>query len=427
MQIFVIEWGHRWPGSDPTMNPTNLTSMSNTFSAATGQRSARPSALEALRARAQKPRHYLDHAATSPLRTEARDAMVEAYSLGNPGGQYDSGRRARQALEDARETVARILGCEPIEVIFTSGGTEADNLGIQGLYLGLGAPGTIALAPIEHDAVLKSAAFCRDRLGATLLDLPVTPEGRVDASALPAITGPAMLTCMWANNETGAIQPIKELTDLGLPTHIDAVQAVGHEDINFHATGAATLALSAHKFGGPRGVGVLLARRDAKVISHVNGGGQERGLRSGTVDVAAAVGLAAALQAATTDMEAENARLARLRDRLWEGIRGEAGDVVKHTSEPALPGHLHISVPGAEGDSLIMLLDAAGIECSTGSACNAGVNRPSHVLLAMGVPEDVARGAVRFSLGHATTEQDVDAVLAVVGDTVARAKAAGMA
>lgn len=407
---------------------TNLTPMSTTFSAATGQRSAKPSALEALRAKAQKPRHYLDHAATSPLRSETREAMVEALELGNPGGQYASGRKARQALEEARETVAGILGCEPIEVIFTSGGTESDNLGIQGLFLGLGAPGaTIAVPPIEHDAVLKSAAFCRDRLGAKLLDMPVGSDGRVDLAEMPSIDGPAVVTCMWANNETGAIQPVQDVVDLGFPTHIDAVQAVGHVDINFHGLGASTLALSAHKFGGPRGVGALLARRDAKVISQVNGGGQERGLRSGTPDVAAAVGLAAALTATVADMAAENERLSTLRNRLWEGVHGQVRDVVKHTNDPALPGHLHLGVPGAEGDSLIMLFDAAGIECSTGSACNAGVNRPSHVLLSMGVPEDVARGAVRFSLGHTTTEADVDAVLAVVGDTVARAKAAGMA
>lgn len=377
-------------------------------------------------------RHYLDHAATSPLRPAAREAWERHLGAANPNGQYASGRAARRVLEESREQVAELLGADPVEVVFTSGGTEADNLGIAGLYLG--APGAqIVVPPIEHDAVLTITRHLAAEHWAEIVDLPVGSDGRVDPSRLPELSrrSTAVVACMWANNETGAVQPVADVVAAAraarVPVHIDAVQAVGHEHIDFHALGCTTLALSAHKFGGPRGAGALLVRRDATMKPHTHGGGQERGLRSGTVDVAAAAGLAAGLTDALVDREAETARLKALRDRLRDGILAAVPDAIIHTTEPALPGHLHLSIPGAEGDSLIMLLDQAGIECSTGSACSAGVNRPSHVLLAMGVAESVARGALRFTLGHTSTDADVDAVLAVIGDTVTRARAAGMA
>lgn len=463
-------------------------------------------------------RHHLDYAATSPLRPEARDAMIAALGAGNPNAQYAEGRAARRILEEARESIAADLGAEPVEVIFTSGGTEADNLGVRGLYLaglsrvarekhaspsdaagpessagpylpgpsgsladgpapasgtGIGARRTSGIAvttPVEHDAVRKAVAHLEEHHGARVIEAPVDVAGRVLVDALadelaerfkndapPARAAanesggraaaaehgggaavqrghdspPHLLwTCQWANNETGAIQPIADFIAaadrFGAPVHVDAVQAVGHVPVDFHATGAATLAASAHKFGGPRGIGALLSRRDVNVTAINAGGGQERGLRSGTPDVAAAAGMAAALRAAVGEMEAEARRVGKLRDRLLAGARAIDGIVV-HTTEPALPGHVHVSVPGAEGDSLIMLLDAAGISAATGSACAAGVNRASHVLEAMGVPTDVARGALRLTLGWGSTGDDVDAVLAVLGDTVARARAAGMA
>ncbi|MBV7295128.1 cysteine desulfurase [Corynebacterium sp. TAE3-ERU12] len=385
----------------------------------------------------QHSAHLLDYAATAPLRPEAKAALVAALDAdyGNPSGHYASGRVAKRALEEARETIAGHLGCQPIEVIFTSGGTEADNLGIRGLYA-LRNKDTprpaIAAAAIEHDAVGHAIAAT----GAELIELPVTPQGRVDEDAARDLIAAhadrlALVSCMWANNETGAIQPVAAVAeaarDAGVPVHIDAVQAVGCEDVNFAASGAATLAVSAHKFGGPRGIGALIVRRDMKLEALLRGGGQERGLRSGTPDVASAVGMAAAVAACRAHGEQEHVRVARLRDQLRDGIVQRVENVVVHTSEPALPGHVHVSFPGAEGDSLLMLFDAAGVGCSTGSACSVGVNRPSHVLLAMGVDEMVARGAIRFSLGWASTQADVDAVLACVSDTVQRARAAGMA
>lgn len=383
-------------------------------------------------------RHYLDHAATTHLRPEAREALIGALGAGNPGGRYASGRAARALLDDARERVADLLGCEPVEVVFTSGGTEADNLAVQGLYLARSGSAIVA-PPVEHEAVARIAAHLAAEHWAEVLEAPVDAAGRVDPARLPELDrrGTALVACMAANNETGAIQPVAAVAErcraAGVPLHVDAVQTAGAvldasgAPTPFRDCGAATLALSAHKFGGPRGIGALLVRRGARLAAHVHGGGQERGLRSGTPDVAGAVGLAAALAADRAEGERRRRRLRALRDRLREGILATVDDVVVHTTEPALPGHLHLSFPGAEGDSLTMLLDAAGVECSTGSACSAGVHRPSHVLLAMGVAEDVARAAVRFTLGWDSAEADVAAVLAVVGDTVSRARAAGMA
>ncbi|MDO5511887.1 cysteine desulfurase family protein [Corynebacterium sp.] len=368
--------------------------------------------------------HFLDHAATSPMRQVAVDAWVEYAGMLNPGGQYGSGRAARRVLDDARELIASLLGADPVEVIFTASGTEADNLAVTGLYRASPSSRVVA-SPLEHPAVLETVKA----LGAEVEWLTVV-DGRVgDLTALD--TPAALATCMWANNETGALQPIGEVVEraaaAGTPVHVDAVQVVGHLPVSFRELGAVTLAASAHKFGGPRSGGLLLARRSPAPAPVLHGGGQERGIRPGTLDVATAAATAAALQEAVAEMAAENQRLRTLRDRLREGILAGVDNVLVHTTEPALPGHLHLSFPGAEGDSLIMLLDAAGIEASTGSACASGVNRASHVLLAMGVSERDTRGAVRFTLGRTTTSDDVDAVLGVIADTVDRARAAGMA
>lgn len=373
-------------------------------------------------------RIYLDHAATTPMREVAVQAWLEHSGSLNPGGQYSSGRRARSVLDDARETIAELLGCDPVEVIFTASGTEADNLAIQGLFNASELDRVVA-TPIEHPAVLDTVNALAGR-GAEVELLPVDEHGRVgDLSGL----GPpaALATCMWANNETGAIQPLAEViaaaAAVDTPVHVDAVQAVGHLPVNFAELGATTLAASAHKFGGPRGVGLLLARRSPAPSGVLFGGGQERGIRPGTVDVAGAAATAAALTEAVSEIPAEVSRLRGLRDRLRIGIIEQIESVVVHTTEPSLPGHLHLSFPGAEGDSLLMLLDRLGVEASTGSACAAGVNRASHVLLAMGVAETDARGALRFILGRPTTEADVDQVVALIADVVARARAAGMA
>ncbi|WP_445292883.1 cysteine desulfurase family protein [Corynebacterium sp. H113] len=376
-------------------------------------------------------RHFLDHAATSPLRPEARDALVRNLHLSNPSGQYATGREAKRVLEESREEVAEILGADPIEVVFTSGGTEADNLAISGLYF-MRSGSKIVVPGIEHDAVLKSCQHLEKEHWAELQQVPVNSDGRIDLDQLPELDrrDTALVTCMWANNETGAIQPIEQLAEIAsaahVPLHVDAVQAIGHVPVNFHDSKATTMAMSAHKFGGPRGVGALLVRREAKLVAHNRGGGQERGLRSGTQDVASAAGMAAGLRAAVADLEADAQRTRELRDDLLRAIASIDGALI-HTTEPSLPGHIYASFPGAEGDSLIMLFDAAGIDCSTGSACSAGVNRPSHVLLDMGVSESDARSAIRFTLGWTTTQDDIDAVKNVLADTVARARLAGMA
>lgn len=378
-----------------------------------------------------KPRHFVDHAATTPLRPEARAAMVENLGLANPSGQYATARIAKKVLEESREEIAELLGADPIEVVFTSGGTEADNLAVSGLYF-KAAGSDIVVPPIEHDAVLKTCHHLEKEHWAKIVEAPVGADGRVDMVQFPEISrqNTALVTCMWANNETGTIQPVEEIAkrakDARVPFHIDAVQAAGHLPIDFHASGATTMAISAHKFGGPRGIGALLVRREAKLTPHNNGGGQERGLRSGTQDVASAAGMAAGLRVAVDAMAADNERIRGLTQQLIRAIAHIDGAII-HTSELALPGHVYASFPGAEADSLIMLFDAAGIDCSTGSACSAGVNRPSHVLMAMGVSEPEARSSIRFTLGYTSTQADVDAVISALPETVERARRAGMA
>ena len=375
------------------------------------------------------PPVYLDHAATTPMRDCAREAWLEASTLLNPGGQYATGRRARAALEQAREDIASLLNCEPIEVIFTASGTEADNIAIQGLYKASDSR-RIVSSPIEHPAALETVRGLAAGAGAEVTWMDVTPTGTV-VPGTTLDTPAALVSCMWANNETGAIQPIGDIVSAAaaqkIPVHIDAVQAIGHIPVSFAESGATTLAASAHKFGGPRGTGLLLAARSPAPTGVLFGGGQERGIRPGTADVAGAVATAAALKEAIHEMDTDRQRVADLRDQMRAGILSQVDDVIVHTPDEALPGHLHLSFPGAEGDSLIMLLDSLGIECSTGSACSSGVNRASEVLLAMGMSEHDARGAIRFTLGRTTTSDDVATVLGVIGDVVARARIAGMA
>ena len=369
---------------------------------------------------------YLDYAATQPMRQCAIDAWVNAAGSLNPGSAYGSGRKARSVLDDARETVAELLGCEPIEVIFTSSGTEADNIAIQGLFRAASdTTPRIVSTPIEHPAVLETVAKLSAEHGATVDLLPVDSTGHV--SDLAALDTPASVaTCMWANNETGAIQPVADITARaaaqGTPVHVDAVQVTGKLPINFHELGATTLAASAHKFGGPRGIGLLLSRRSPAPQPIAFGGGQERGIRPGTVDVASASALAAALRESVEEMEEESARLSALRDKLKAGIESSIENVIVNSAEPTLASHLHVSFPGTDGDSLIMLLDAAGIEASAGSACHAGVNRMSHVLEAMGIDEEHGRGSLRFSLGRMTTDGDIDVVIKELPEIIRRAR-----
>ena len=368
------------------------------------------------------------------MRQSAIDAWVANAGALNPGGQYASGRSANAVLSEARETVAAALGADPAEVIFTGSGTEADNIALRGLYRARVKAAGLTRAvvpPTEHAAVLETVKSLAADEGAELLWLPVGRSGLVE-DLTPLDSPAALATCMVANNETGVIQPVAEIcaraNAAGTPVHLDAVQAVGKLPIDFHELGATTLAASAHKFGGPRGVGILLAKRSPAPLPLILGGGQERGLRSGTVDVAGAAAAAAALAEAVREMEGERADVAKLRDALVSGIVERVPDTVVTVpadSARTLPGHAHLMFPGASGEVLIMLLDAAGMEASTGSACSAGVHRMSHVLEAMRVDREEGMGALRLTLGRTTTRGDVDKLLDVIAGAVEKARAAG--
>jgi cysteine desulfurase len=386
---------------------------------------------------------YLDHAATTPLAPEALAALTrELARTGNPSSLHGSGRRARRSVEDARETIAAAAGAHPSEVIFTSGGTESDNLAVKGLYWSRSGehPGCrrILCSAVEHHAVLDTVEWLERHEGADVTWLPVDGDGVVDLAALKAELARepdtiALVTVMWANNEVGSIQPVREIVELahaaGVPVHSDAVQAFGSLPVDFRSSGLDAMSISGHKIGGPVGVGALLLGRAVKLTPVQHGGGQERDVRSGTLDTASIAAFAAAAEAAKARLATESARISALRDRLIDGVRQRVPEAVLRGAPGAgrLPGNAHFTFPGCEGDSLLFLLDLAGVESSTGSACTAGVPRPSHVLLAMGLDEERARGAQRFTLGHASTEADVDALLAALPDAYVRARQAGMA
>ena len=372
------------------------------------------------------------------MRPEALEAMTaELVAVGNPSSQHTSGRRARRVVEESRESIAAVLGVAPGDVVFTSGGTEADNLAVKGLYRARRAADPdrtqVLSSAIEHHAVLDAVEHLGDHEGADVRWLPVDNLGRLDVGWLKEslVAGEgrvALVTVMWANNEVGTIQPVREVAelcaDVGVPFHFDAVQAVGQVPVD--ASIPTTLAASGHKVGGPLGVGVLAARRSAVIEPLVHGGGQERDIRSGTLDTPSIAGLAAALIAADADREVRGARVRGLRDELVRRVVHEI-DGVTRNGDPVdcLPGIAHLSFEGCEGDALLLLLDAAGIECSRGSACSAGVPQPSHVLLAMGLDALTARSSLRFSLGRTTTESDVDRLIDVLPGVVARARRAG--
>jgi cysteine desulfurase len=383
---------------------------------------------------------YLDHAATTPLLPEAMEAyLAAAREVGNASSLHASGRSARRRVEEAREGVAAALGARPSEVVFTSGGTESDNLAVKGIFWARRAEDPrrrrLLVGAAEHHAVLDTAHFLADRQDAVVDLLPVDGQGRVRPDTLAAALDAhrdevALVTVMWANNEVGTVQPVAELAALaaaaGVPLHTDAVQAVGAVPVDFAASGAAAMTVSAHKVGGPVGAGALVLGRDVPCVPVLHGGGQERDVRSGTLDVAGIVAFSTAVGVAVSDRPEQAARLAALRDDLIARVRAVVPDAVCN-GDPAdrLPGNAHFSFPGCEGDALLMLLDAAGVECSTGSACSAGVAQPSHVLLAMGADADRARSSLRFSLGHTSTAADVDALVEALPSAVERARRAG--
>jgi cysteine desulfurase len=383
------------------------------------------------------PRCYLDHAATTPMVGEAIEAMTRQLSLvGNPSSLHGSGRLARRVVEEARESIAARLGALPAEVVFTSGGTEADNLAIQGGWRSARradpARTGLVVSAIEHHAVLDSAVWMQ-AAGAELALAPVDARAVVDLDALHELvdTQTALVSVMWANNEVGTIEPIREIATVaagrGALVHTDAVQAVGHVGVDFAASGVDLLTCTAHKLGGPVGVGALVVRRGVQLIPVQYGGGQEKDLRSGTVDAVGVAGFAAALEAADRHREAEEERLGRLRADLVTRIRTVAPETRVNTpaDAPTLPGVVSLTFPGCEAEAMMMLLDAAGIDCATGSACSSGVSEASHVLVAMGRTAREARSTVRFSFGHTTGADDVDALVAALPEAIGRARAAG--
>nr|WP_083977692.1 cysteine desulfurase family protein [Herbidospora sakaeratensis] len=376
---------------------------------------------------------YLDHAATTPMVPEAVAAMVAELSrVGNASSLHAAGRRTRRIVEESRETIACALGARPSEVVFTAGGTEADNLAIKGLFWARRRP-RVLLSSIEHHAALDPAHWLADHQAARVELLPVDAQGRVRPETLKAAIGDdvALVSVMWANNEVGTVQPIHELAaiahEAGVPFHTDAVQAVAQLDVDFAASGVDAMTISGHKVGGPMGVGALLLARGVDPVPVLHGGGQERDVRSGTLDAPAIAGFATAVHLAVERRAALAARLTELRDLLIAKVRAAVPDVVVNGDlDQRLPGNAHFTFPGCEGDALLMLLDAKGVECSTGSACSAGVAQPSHVLLAMGQDGARARGSLRFSLGHTSTVEDVEWVGEVIGGVVERARRAGL-
>ncbi|MEU0316676.1 cysteine desulfurase family protein [Nocardioides sp. NPDC006273] len=386
---------------------------------------------------------YLDHAATTPMAPAAIEAMTAELALvGNASSLHASGRRARRVLEESRERIAAALGSRPGEVVFTSGGTEADNLALKGAFWARRnqdpARTRILSSTVEHHAVLDPLHWLETTEGAEVELVGCDTTGRLDLAAMreaierdPASV--AVISVMWANNEVGTLQPVPEIaaiaSEYGIPVHTDAVQAIGAVPVDFATSGVDALSLTGHKLGGPVGAGALVVRRELELTALVHGGGQERDVRSGTHATAAIAGFAAAVELAVKEQEAYAIRVGELRDRLVEQVLATVPDT--HLNGPPLghirlPNNAQIAFPGCEGDSLLMLLDAAGVECSTGAACSAGVPQASHVLLAMGQSDEQARSSLRFSLGHTTTAEDVDRLVAAIGPAVERGRAAGL-
>jgi cysteine desulfurase len=382
-------------------------------------------------------RTYLDHAATTPMVPEAVEAMTrELTRVGNASSLHGSGRAARRIVEDSREAIAARVGARPAEVIFTSGGTESDNLAVKGGYWSRSVAGRtgIVTSAIEHPAVMDSVDWLAQSEAAEVELVPVDRLGRIDLAGLAeAVTEQtAVVSVMWANNEVGTVQPLAGIAALararGAISHSDAVQAVGHLPVDFAGTGLDLMTFTAHKLGGPYGIGALLARREIILTAVQHGGGQERDVRSGTLDVAAVAGFAAAVEVACGRQETETARLQALREQLVAGVRAAVPDSRVQgciAASERLRGVVYVGFHVCSSDDMVMLLDAAGIDCSTGSACSAGVSQPSHVLIAMGYAEADERSSLRFSLGHTSTADDIAALVAALPEVVDRARLAG--
>lgn len=379
--------------------------------------------------------HYLDHAATTPVLPEVTDLMVEILreDFGNPSSVHGYGRRAKELVEDARERVAAAIGARTDEIVFTGGGTEADNLALTGAAAKLKGNGDhIVVSAFEHHAVLDAVAAL-ERYGFQVSRVGVDATGVVDPAAIAAVVKPSTIlaSVMAVNNEIGTVQDISAIVDAVRATnpnavvHTDAVQALGNIEVDVHAWGVDLAAFAAHKLGGPKGVGALFVRSGIAIEPLLRGGGQERGLRSGTLNVAGIAGFGLAAEVAAKEVDDKTERLRKLRDRLLEGLREQVPDVVVNGDlDRRVAGNLNVCIPGTEGETLLLLLDRAGIACSSGSACASGALDPSHVLLAIGTPKTLAKGSLRFSLGRSSTEEDVDAVLAALPQVIRQARRA---
>jgi cysteine desulfurase len=377
--------------------------------------------------------HYLDHAATTPVLPEVKEAMLGFLDIdfGNPSSVHAYGRAAREAVEDARDRVATAIGASPGEIVFTGGGTEADNLALKGVASKLRGNGNhIIVSAFEHHAVLDAVDWLKHQ-GFEVTKLPVTKDGIVEPErvATEVKPGTILVSVMTVNNEIGTVQHIPGIVEAvkaanaNTMVHTDAVQALGNVPVNLHEWGVDLAAFAAHKLGGPKGVGALFVRSSVPVEPVIHGGGQERGVRSGTLNVSGIAGFGIAAEIAAKEVYEKRERLQAMRDRLLDGIRSAIPDVVVNgTLEHRVAGNLNICIPGTDGETLLLMLDQAGIACSSGSACASGALDPSHVLLAIGVPKRVAKGSLRFSLGRASTDADVDAVLDVLPDIVTRAR-----
>lgn len=376
---------------------------------------------------------YLDHAATTPLAAQAFEAMRPHLTdhVGNPSSAHAAGRAARAAVETAREQVASAVGASPLEVVFTSGGTESDNTAVKGIAAAArdaGRGAHVVTTAIEHHAVLDAAASLQEQ-GFEVTLVPPQPDGVVDPERLLGAVRPdtVVVSVMAANNEIGTVQPLDvigpALRERAVPLHTDAVQALGRTALEWDAWGLTAMSLSAHKFNGPKGVGVLVLRRDARMAPLLHGGGQERGIRSGTLNTAGIVGCGVAAELIVQEAAGEIVRLRRLRDRLAEALVAVGGVTINGSLERRLPHNLNVAVEGCDGEALLFSLDMAGVCASAGSACQSGATTGSHVLAAIGAPADQAH--VRFTCGSTTTESDIDDAATAFADAVKRLRDAG--
>ncbi len=380
---------------------------------------------------------YLDNAATTAMLPEALEVMYrESASVGNASSLHGAGRRARRVVEESREKLAAAVGAKPQEIIFTASGTEANNLAVKGLYWRAGASKrAIVSTPIEHHAILDPLEWLEREHSVTLHMAEVDSDGTTKVDSIAQLLSEyqkeiSFVTVMHSNNEVGALQPVTEIAAISreyeMPIHTDAVQSFGKVPLDFGKLGVSALTISGHKIGGPLGVAALVAKKDLELTPLLHGGGQERDVRSGTLHTPAIAAFAAAAELSQQRLQINADRIRSMRERLINGVTAAVDDVRINGGENTLPGIAHFTFAGAEGDALLLLLDAQGVQCSTGSACSAGIAQPSHVLIAMGMAPKIARSSIRFSIGTTTSEKDIDKAISVISEVVSRARAAGV-